>query len=346
MLDSLIPGFDEEPEIDDNEVIKWARRIIVYPFLCEFQVLKGILVEIVSTCSFCVSYVLSFFNKFQDKSKKKYVQHVFYSILLDIFIIIMFNLTIGSATHFIARQTIYKKIWGIYTICLIVGRFMLKINKFSHRVLRVAIRNGTGTFFSVIIASLSNLIGYLHNIIIMGTLISPLYGRTKIFLSSCLHIQFIRLKKFLPKVGTHSLLYTESLNRIIALTLVFYKSISSKLDKTIEILFWEYVFAFVNFLFVGLSTDNAEFLNNLKQEADSGLTEIFGRSKRNIEDSLFVVVPHETLLLTIFVIIYESKPWLGKIVMCSFLLICLICYFFILKKSPAKGDVSSEKKDD
>lgn len=248
------------------------------------------------------------------------------------------GVTFDSAHEFVKHQPYYK-IWAIYTIFLIIGRFVAKIRRNSHLVLRGAIRSESSLIFPIIIHAFSVIFQYVHLAFVNGAYLAAFGGAKNLFTSAILHIQCVVTKKFLPKISEGNPVLNEGMNRVVALFAFIYNTKRNSLGSGLKILYFEFFFALVRYFLVAFSDENAKFLEGFEKKSKN-LYGILTGKKCQRDDSLIFQIPNEAYALLLIYFIIS-----GSFIMKLFA-IAIIALFSVVNWSLPLSSGTIKEKDD
>ena len=341
MEELSIPSFESNDDKIYTEAYQSMNYIFKYPFSCEFEIIKGIFVYLIYIFRHFLTIPLKLIS-YKNKNSFEFLN--LFSILMSVIIsygfVLATGFTLETSLNIIKNQKLYK-IWAIYTIFLIVGKFLTKTNRQTHLLIRGAIKSNNSIFLPIILHSLSNFLNYSYLNIIISTHLAGFGGKNGLFLSACLHIQAVFLKKFLPKAAESTAFNNEIQNRLLVIFSLIFFSTYENIFNGILILIFEYGSAFLRFFLVSLTSDSIKFIDFLKFESKEYLLQVKG-SPSNINNSLFFNIPHESFALILISLIIESG-----IIHQLIIIILIIVFYFISKlifNPQIKSKIEKEKE--
>jgi len=341
MEDFLVPSFDPSDEKGDFDALNSVSQILTFPFSLELEVFKGLFIHLIIICRNLVLFPIRAVFPAKRSHEYYHMLSVLISLVISATFVKVSNFGLGECLDLIKKQKVYK-IWAIYTIFIIVGRFFLRIHKFTHQIIRGAIRKNKNLIIPIILHSVSNFLNFQSYNIIISTHIAGVGGKHNLFFSACLHIQAIYTKKFVAKITDPSVYLTEIQNRLIIWFSFAYHALTQDFGEILMLVLFEYGFAFSRFLLASISPDCNKLLEYMQAESRESNRQIRG-GQSTFQNSLFINITHESFTIILIQIFIESTRKSKVGIIGTVLAIIMISKTLVHKQEPEK--VKPENKD-
>lgn len=212
---------------------------------------------------------------------------------------------------------------------------MVKIRRNSHLILRGAIRKNSNLIIPIIVHAISVFLQFIHLSVNNGTYVASYGGVKNIFISATLHIQGIVVKKFLPKISEGNPVLQESTQRITAWIAFLHHSLRNPIRTGLPILFFEYGFALLRYIFVSLSDENEKFLKSFSKNS-ARLKAILLGEKCSRDESLLICISNEAYAI-VFLFLFIGGNFFVRIIILIVIIVFGILGLIGDTKQPEEG---------
>lgn len=203
----------------------------------------------------------------KSSPEHKHGASVFISFVLAFAFVYIIGLDLGWGTRLLSESRFSWKLWSVYTSLMILLKFLLKVNKFTHQIIRGAIRSNRSLILPTLCHTISNVLGYWCLTGVVGTYLAGLFDRSRNFVAACWHIQGALAELFFPELLSARAGDREALSRVFMIVALCW---STTYESSITILLQpllEFSYAFVRYFIVSMSGDADAFFAALKKDA-------------------------------------------------------------------------------
>lgn len=339
-MSSYAPIFNDNDKEIEESAYEAMKYIPVMPFFVEWQMLRAIYVTFIVTAQNLIILPISLLKVKLSDPRYKHSIAIFSSMVLSFCAIYFSGLSFDSGLQLMKAQSIYK-LWAVYTLCMIVGKYLARIHTFTHKIIRGAIRKNRSIFFPIIVHALSNLLYFAYFSIVNGTYIAGLYGKASLFLSACIHIQAVIAKKFLPKVVEGSPIITQTSQRLSAIIALAHHMYLGPIEEVKLMIYFELGCSLCKSLLASLTEDSPKYMKAMKGGADAVIYDFLENNSR-IENSFIALAPTEIYSIIVVFLILQGPLILTFGLLGGLGFFSFVAPFFVFRPAAPPAD----KKDD
>lgn len=341
----LCPPFLDSDKEQDTKAYSLVSKIIPTIF-SEFYVIILLFINLTSIARnivFLPFQILFNITKISTP-QYKYACCVTLCMLISYAIPTYFHIDLEISTFIITHQSFYK-IWAIYTLFFIIIRFLYRVHKHTHRILRGAIREGKLLIVPVFLHTLSDLFMIFSYDVYIGTYLSGQYGKPGLFISACLHIQAVITKKYLPKILEVPPENNMAINRMVLVYAVTHHLSEHQFGKMSQLIAFEYLFVFIRLTLTALTEDCDDVLSSLKNGV-RWYSYQFVHNEASAEDSAIMNLPLEHFTVLTMIMITKG-PTNFSIIVSGVVLVFAVFGSIIIKMLCPKSvaDIVESKKN-
>ena len=337
-----ISKFNDEEKEQEIKSEKLLSYVIPMTF-GEIHVIRAMIVFATMISQFIVVYPYTLISNIGKSPEYKAAFATYMSMFLACVFLYFLRFDIDSGLIMLRSQSFYK-LWAVYTLFFIVLRFLNRIHKHTHRIIRGAIRSGHSLVIPILLHTISTMMISGSYCVYVGAYLAGLYGKAILFISACLHIQAVIAKKYFPKVLETLPHYNETINRFVMLFAIGNHLSDGLFSQIYLMVVFEYSFAFVRFFLTSITEDSKKVYLSLKCGSQS-LCYQYIHNDDPFEQSIIMNAPIESfVVLTIFLM--KQGPMLNVYVIAAIIAIfALFGPFLVRALAPdTKPEYSVEKK--
>ena len=242
--------------------LEYTKTVVKVTFCTEFYVWKLVFFYLSALGAFFIRLPLQLF-RFTKSPEHKHELAVFLSFIICYPLLRLFGLDLHWGTRIIASHSVWK-VWSVYTALMVALKFLLKVNKFTHQMIRGAVRSNTSILLPSICHAASDGLSYWCLNAIIGTYLGGVFRPTPIFVAVCWHVQGALAELFFPELLSTNPCEREALSRMIMLaSLLVYSTRGNVLDIVLQPIL-EFSYAIIRYFIVSLSDDAEKFFRSVQ----------------------------------------------------------------------------------
>lgn len=305
----LFPMFEEKTVKDDSTAYGRRLKMFIDPFINEFIVMKGVLIQLFFAVKDLFFLPLSFLsNSNTDDNKTKYNRVAFIAFLIPLIIVQLIGWfylpTFQLMIDLLAGQGIYP-MRGVYTLSYILMKHTMKMKQYAHRAVRGAIRDNLPILPSLIHLTFYNFFSFVVQMIQICTLISGYeqfqalppekQSKKNPFLIALVNIQVINYKKFISKFVEGNQFILESYYRINMFFAVTYHWLFNSMEQVYNLIGTEFCFSLARYYLCSYTLDYGEYNRKMVKNANNAVLELNGQYKGHVHKSNYLNSYHESI---------------------------------------------------
>lgn len=292
----ISPAFHDDDKENDINALNQMKNIPKVAILSEWHVTRALLVHLVLIGRFVVLLPMSLL-KFAKTPEYKHNFAIFASMVISFAGLHYIGVDFEWGFTLMKTQTIYK-LWAVYTLLMIVLKYAFRVHRFTHLIIRGAIREGRSLILPIFWHSVSNALLFVCYSISNGTYLAGLFGKSTLFFSACIHIQAVIAKKYLPKILEQAPAVAETTRRVLMIIAIVFHLSYGEFSKITMMIGFEYGCAFARYFLTAMCEDSEKFWLAVKDGASNAIWE-FKHNDAKFDDSLLVNVPSEIFAMCV-----------------------------------------------
>lgn len=347
MAQNLIPKFSDEEKDSELQAFGDMSQIPRVTLFTELHVTKALVCHLLQISRCIISLPLSLLRGFGTPEHKAAFAIVA-SEVIAMAAVLAAGLDFSWGFELMKRQTIYK-LWAVYTLLMIVLKFAIKMHKFTHLVIRGAIRENKSIVLPILCHSFTNLFLFMCYSVSNGTYLAGLFGKSQLFFSACIHIQAIITKKYLPKVLDQNPCISEPINRTLMLLALAFHLTYGNWRQVLMMIEFEYGCAFGRWMLTSLTEDSTKFYDAVR----TGTLRLIWESAHNdsrFDESMLVLIPSEIFAMSVVSMMImgplQNTIALGGIVVGVWIVAPLLVKLMCPKEKPEAAPKAEKKGKD